>query len=289
MTSEIHICHAGNIYTTRSFIFPGGEVQVQMSGLPERLTGDATVLARLQSADAIVRLLLATEILQRSHRGAKRLVISYFPFAGQDRVMQPGEAFSLKAAAKLVNGLSYDEVTVYDPHSDVTAALLENVRVVPQLDLIQAHAPLCSFLRDRPPIIVAPDAGATKKGFAVAHHFGLPLVTASKVRDTTTGAITRTELHAPAPLDNADVLIVDDICDGGRTFVELAKVLRQHGAGRVFLYVTHGIFSQGLGVFQGLIDGVFTTDSFLSRDVETPHQSPIPLHVHHIDFGQLCP
>ena len=41
-------------------------------------------------------------------------------------------------------------------------------------------------------------------------------------------------------------MIVDDTCDGGRTFIELAKVLRARNAGKIELYVTHGIFSKGL-------------------------------------------
>src|SRR4051794_37496079 len=107
MTSEIQIGHGGNIYTSKSFTFPPGELQVQLAGLPERLAGDLTMLARLQSAEDLARLLLATEILQRLHRGAKRLVVPYFPYARQDRVMQAAEAFSLKAIARLVNSLGY--------------------------------------------------------------------------------------------------------------------------------------------------------------------------------------
>lgn len=290
MTQEIRIRHNLDNYGTRSFAFPGGELQVQIPGLPERLAGDISVLARLQSAADLIRLLLTTEILHRSHCGAKRLVIPYFPYARQDRVMQPGEAFSLKAVVRLLNDLGNDEVVVCDPHSDVTAALVENIRVVPQVELVAWHPALPDLFRDSSPVIVSPDAGAAKKAFAVARHFGRPLVTASKVRDAKTGEITDTRLDASYVTGDWTALIVDDICDGGRTFVELAKVLRQHGATRVYLYVTHGIFSKGLGVFDGLIDAVYTTDSFLSPDVEAPHQSPVPLHVSTLDFASLaCP
>ena len=231
-----------------------------------------------------MKLLLVDELLARLHRGGRRtLVIPYFPYARQDRVMQPCEAFSLKAVARLINGLGFDEVVTCDPHSDVTPALVENIRVIPQERLIAVPPEMLKTFR---PVIVAPDAGAAKKASRVAQGFGLSMVTASKVRDVQTGQITRTELQSSAALAGVDVLIVDDICDGGRTFIELAKALRERGAARVFLYVTHGIFSQGLGVFEGLIDGVFTTDSFQSRDVESPHQSPVPLHVHRLSFDE---
>jgi ribose-phosphate pyrophosphokinase len=291
MRDEIQITNDGRSYETNTFDFPGGELQVQIPDLPASVSGDLTVLARLQSSDALIRLVLTTEIIRRFHSsGRRRLVIPYFPYARQDRVMRPNEAFSLKAITRIINGLSYDEVVVCDPHSDVTSALIENVRVVPQVDLVAAHEKLSGLLRAEHTVIVAPDAGAAKKAFAVAQRFVQPLVVASKIRDTKTGAITRTEVQASPWLAGHDALIVDDICDGGRTFIELAKVLREHGAARVYLYVTHGIFSQGLGVFNGLIDAVYTTDSFLLRDVERAHQSPVSLHVSPIRFdGPPCP
>lgn len=285
MTQEIKIRHDGMSYETKSFTFPGGESQVQIPGLPASLDGDITILARLQSSDGLIRLLLATEIVQRHHRsGQKRLVIPYFPYARQDRVMQPGEAFSLKAIARLVNGLGYDEVVVCDPHSEVTAALIENIRVVPQVELIAAHEDIGRIIHSGV-TIVAPDAGAAKKAFAVAKYYRLPLVTATKVRDVATGAITRTEVQNPEAVAGRNALIVDDICDGGRTFIELAKVLKASGAKKVYLYVTHGIFSQSLRVFHGLIDGIFTTDSFVTCRSENPEDQVVPLHVSAIQFG----
>jgi ribose-phosphate pyrophosphokinase len=57
-------------------------------------------------------------------------------------------------------------------------------------------------------------------------------------------------------------VITDDICDGGMTFIHVAQRLKALSAERVVLFVTHGIFSKGLGVFDGLIDHFYTTDSF---------------------------
>jgi len=63
-------------------------------------------------------------------------------------------------------------------------------------------------------------------------------------------------------LEGRTAIITDDICDGGYTFIKVAEQLKAKGASKVILFVTHGIFSKGLGVFDGLIDHVFTTDSF---------------------------
>ena len=112
--------------------------------------------------------------------------------------MFPGDAFSLKPVCKLINSLNFDSVSILDPHSDVTPALLDRCRVVPQVTLVSVHDDLIQFVVKNQPVIVAPDAGAAKKAFAVAQHFSLPLVTATKVRDVKTGVITNTEIRSDA-------------------------------------------------------------------------------------------
>lgn len=283
MPLETQIIHAANRYETKSFAFPGGEQQVQIPDLPDNISGDITVVSRLQSSNDLIRLLLTCEILGRVQRsGFKRLVIPYFPYARQDRVMRWAEAFSLKPVTRLINGLCFNEIVTCDPHSDVTSALVENIRIIAQVDLITDHEDIGRIIHSNV-TIVAPDAGAAKKAFAVASYYRLPLLTASKVRDVTTGTISRTEVHGAESIQGRNALIVDDICDGGRTFIELAKVLKSNGAAKVYLYVTHGIFSQGLGVFSSLIDGIFTTDSFQSDQTQDRLPYP-PLHISPIHF-----
>jgi ribose-phosphate pyrophosphokinase len=76
-------------------------------------------------------------------------------------------------------------------------------------------------------------------------------VTADKERDLTNGEIVRTVVDIPSHIpDSAIYLVVDDICDGGRTFVELAKAIPEEKRSHLHLLVTHGIFSQGLDVLR---------------------------------------
>lgn len=270
---------------TKSFVFSGGELQV---GVPdffiesaESLYLDLLLFARIQSSDDLMRLVLAREALQQGRQKSLSLFVPYFPYARQDRVMNVGEAFSLKAVARIINSLGFDEVTTCDPHSDVTAALVDRLTVIPQATLVRSINGIGTLNSDNGAnlVIVSPDAGAMKKAFEVSRSLNRELVCASKVRDTKTGEISGVEINSSVDLDCRSALIVDDICDGGRTFIELAKVLRECGAAKVYLYVTHGIFSKGLGVFEGLIDAVYTTNSFLSEPVLAPEQQPVPLEV----------
>jgi ribose-phosphate pyrophosphokinase len=133
-------------------------------------------------------------------------------------------------------------------------------------------APLIRQFVRAPFYLVAPDAGALKKTHKLAQtlttrdpHGCIGVVESSKLRNTQTGEITGTVVHASGlirsvTVGDQDVPIVyvmaDDICDGGRTFIELAKELRGMGADVVHLYVTHGFFTKGKGVFTGIIDEV---------------------------------
>jgi ribose-phosphate pyrophosphokinase len=263
-----------------SFVFSGGEVQVKVNannGLhnAESLKIEATIT----KSDDIMELLLVTDALRRITGCPKDiyLELKYVPYARQDRVMNHGESLSIKVFCDLINSQNYTKVTIWDPHSDVTPALLNNCTVVSQALILNSRLPLglpryetrnmadinnlLAKFRENT-VLVSPDAGATKKILDAAKLLGIKdVVQASKVRDTTTGAITGTVVHSEH-IGNKDFLIVDDIIDGGFTFTELAKVLRPLTNGKIILYVTHGIFSKGLRVFEGLIDEVYCANSF---------------------------
>lgn len=251
----------------KSLQFSGGELHAKVENYQKGTKVELT--HRVQSPASLIELLLAREVFDRlnsdfAYRVHKKLIIPYFPYARQDRVTEPHAAFSLRVVAKLINDLGFDEVVSCDTHSDVTPALVSNMRVVPQLDLIRQHVKLDALLRGKQfDAVVAPDAGARKKAAAVADYYGLPILTARKERNPATGEITNVYLDGGTV--HCRFLIVDDICDGGRTFTELAAVLKGgHEAAGVSLYVTHGIFSRGLDVFRGLIDNVYTTNCFLT-------------------------
>ena len=61
-------------------------------------------------------------------------------------------------------------------------------------------------------------------------------------------------------------VIIDDICDGGRTFVELAKVIKENQSdAKIYLIVTHGIFSAGFNDLNKFFEKIFTTNSISDR------------------------
>jgi ribose-phosphate pyrophosphokinase len=255
----------------RSFPFSGGEIQVFVEQI---YVDPVTIYAHITSSDDILELMMTVDAIRRSKPAATIcLKCPYFPYARQDRVMNPGEALSLKVMCDIINGLNFASVEVWDAHSDVTLALLDNVTNYGPETFVQLIA-----ADKQNTILVAPDAGAIKKVFKVAKGLGFEMITASKHRSTKDGSITDTEVHS-GHVGDKDFLIVDDICDGGRTFIELAKKLKPLTTGKILLYVTHGIFSKGITPLEDLFDGIYVAKPFPGVDLTHPFLHVLPTGV----------
>lgn len=247
-----------------NLIFPGGEVLVQMPQYKFDPAFRYHLTARVQNSDDLMSLVMLKDAYDRVTSAELHLFLPYVPYARQDRVCNPGESHSLKAFARIINSLNFASVTVLDPHSSVVEAVIDRLRVITQSKIIQNHRTFISHIETLDQFLfVSPDAGANKKTADVAKIFSCKrFLRADKLRDLSTGNIIETVVYED-DLTGVDVVILDDICDGGRTFIELARVLKKKNARRVDLFVTHGIFSQGVeNLLKNGIDRIFTTNSF---------------------------
>lgn len=251
----------------KTWVYPAGEIGIRFDvPNPRYLREDAnyqTIIVRLQSSVDVMTLIMTVDALRRFDKTPIRLFMPYVPYARQDRVCVPGESFSLKVFAGLINSLGFESVTTLDPHSSVTEAVFDRLTVVSQRDIIHKWDELSNRLRQPDVVLVSPDAGSNKKVSDLASYLGHShFIRADKLRDLGTGAIKETIVYAD-DLSGSTVAICDDLIDGGRTFIELAKVLKSKGAKTIILYTTHGILSKGAApLFNGGIDEVFATNSF---------------------------
>lgn len=249
---KIKVTHLNNMESrevpVKVFTFSGGEQHVQLGELKKNFQFGSRVIIEHEvrtSADLMTLVMTKNAIdhLLKFVPHQVELVMLYVPYARQDRVCAEGESFSLEAFAEIINLLNFARVTVADPHSDVTPSLIKQLFIIPQED-IAFHA-LKWKLRQENFDLVSPDGGSLKKIFKLASKMDLTVHCADKIRDTATGNIVRTNINVD-DFNGKNLMIVDDICDGGRTFIELAKVLRERNAGKIELFVTHGIFSKGM-------------------------------------------
>lgn len=228
--------------------FSAGEVQVTLEAA--NTCDSFNVTAKLKDSSGIIALLQVLSILKSISEDIV-LHLPYVSFARQDRAMVSGDAQSLKLFAGLLNSFNLPKVVITDPHSDVAPALINNSYVINQHECIKTFDFGKKF-----DAVISPDAGAYKKCLNVSKALGVNnLIVALKDRNVTTGEITGTRVTDSVA--GLDVLIADDICDGGWTFIQLAKALKEAGAKTVTLYITHGIFSKGLEPLLVDIDMVY--------------------------------
>lgn len=243
-----------------TFPYPAGELQVRLnSELIAEINAGAEVRVWTEWSDNDD--LMHTALLVNAVKGLRplrlTLILPYLPYARADRRFLPGDCFGLRVAADIINGMNCDRVVTLDAHSPVAEKLIQRLINVSPLRFITWASNIVEYMRaDRELTIVLPDEGASRYNLTGLGH---PIVQCKKERDSKTGKLLRFEV--PSITTNA-YLIVDDICDGGGTFLGIAeKVPVEKSA---FLCVTHGIFSQGFRKLNTAFDRVFCTDSYQS-------------------------
>jgi len=248
--------------------FPDGQQTVDIESSPMYINGLAVnIVSRMNSFRDIELIIAANQALREMVVGSVSLYVPYFLGARSDRKFQQGGTNYLKQViCPIINSQNFDTVIVLDPHSDVLEACLNNFEKVNNHSIVKhaltnidnkndAHDRIC---------LVSPDAGAYKKIFDVAKEFGIDnIVTATKVRDLRTGKILRTEVPTPDMHNDIKYVIVDDICDGGRTFTEISKAIKAvRPTAKIYLIVTHGIFSAGFEELNIQFEKIFSTNSY---------------------------
>ena len=203
-------------------------------------------------------------------KGIKEIELNmpYIPNARQDRVKAKEDVFTLKYFAKMINSLGFAKVTVLDPHSYVSEALIDNICVKTPKENVEKVLNVITEGGKEDVLLFYPDEGAMKRYSAMCDK---PYVFGMKKRDWTTGEIQGLDVQGQTELiKGSKVLIVDDICSRGGTFYHSAKALKNLGAGEIYLYVSHceNSILEGDLLTSNLVEKVFTTNSIFTKQHE---------------------
>lgn len=244
----------GNFAESKRIRFPDGAVEyILQSDLPEKLWSlHYSVSPQIGANEMITELAMMDSIFSGAKPAKKSLLLPYLPYARADRKFNHNGSSGLASFLWLLESFEFDEVMVSDPHNH--SVLPDNFTISDQKNCLLSVLPKINM--HQYDAVVSPDKGAVNKARSIANHFELPTVVCSKVRDEITGALSSPEIvHGDA--SGKRVIIVDDICDGGYTFIQLADLLYAGGAIQIDLYVTHLIASKGLSVFNGKINSIY--------------------------------
>lgn len=251
--------HSSQVHQNK---FPAGELRINV-GDCSRCTCVQIEVKFQTNEDLVALMTVSNAVWQTILLGCKvELILAYVPYDRQDRVCNPGEAFSLVELCSLINNMEFDSVRIADPHSEASTGMLDSVQVTTQADI---WVPVLQNLKlEQDFVICSPDKGARLKSEGIAEALNVRYIQADKTRKLSTGKII--EFNVKAEEVQGTVVIVDDICDGGGTFIGLAQELKKLGADKVILMCTHGVFSKGLTGLFTYIDEIHTTDSLTYAD-----------------------
>ena len=257
----------------------------------EPVSQSVTIKSRLNSFLDLELIIRANQALielgvKKSEFRLKEINL-YTPYligARSDRKFLNGQSNYLKTViCPIINSQNFNRVTILDPHSDVLEACINNFDKVSNVDFASTAI---KYYVEGDLTLISPDAGALKKIYDVSKAIGCKsVIVANKLRDMETGKIIRTEvpgLSNDIPFTgepkSKNFVICDDICDGGRTFIEIAKAIqdvrpKEIFNDKIYLCVTHGIFSAGFEELEKYFAAIFTTnsvreDSFYAQSVK---------------------
>lgn len=226
--------------------FTDGSVRVTLPDMTKDLEHyHLQITAFIENMDDLMVVAQIKEIALRLCKSSRlcQLRIMSPVYSRYDRVMLDNgtDGFGAKVFAQFVNSMGFDSVVLYDNHSEYLTTQIKNCKSWDQQSLCVSTIESSQDLYN----LVAPDKGAVEKNPDA-------IIICDKVRDVTNGQITGMEVSKLGNVDlDKPLLIVDDLCEGGRTFIEVAKVLNVVDRPEMMeivklpklLYVTHGIFS----------------------------------------------
>lgn len=208
------------------------------------------------------------------------LVVPYLPHARMDRVKNASDVFTLKYFCEIINSLNFYKVVVADVHSNVSLALLDRVEQASTSKIIHHALKAVAFKMTGEVghkyfmeactklALFFPDEGAMKRYSDCAN---LPYAFGVKKRDWETGQIMELQIINSENVKGKDVLIIDDICSRGGTFLHSAKALKKAGAKNIYLYITHAENTMVEGEMYNdpnLIKHIFTSGSIFNKELD---------------------
>lgn len=245
--------------------FPNGERYLEFNKFC--LTNGSIVTLKYESDQDLFDLFILKKYIDNIWNPANtyfNLRILYMPYSRMDRENH-FYTFNLKYVADFINSMNFNKVIVYDVHSEVTPALLNRYVAKSNISTLftlfqDDHR---SMLNTK---VFFPDAGAQKRYEKTICY---PALVGMKNRDFATGNITGYQFYGKLEAGE-DVVIFDDLCSKGRTFIAAAKALKAAGAGNVYLITGHCEKTVLLGDIPAgdLIKKMYTTNSIIDVDNE---------------------
>jgi len=254
-------------------IFPDGERRIKLN---DNVLEEDTVVVQSTATPVdqnYIELFLTIDALRRSGARSVTAVIPYLGYQRQDHIFRDGESVSLKVMIGLLESLHVDRAVVLDLHSiKIPEFFHVPISHLSALPLFAKKIKELSQSLTSNMILVSPDMGGLRRIQKMSELLdGMPWIATVKDRDLETGNIDISKIdYFDSGLKEVDLggktaLVVDDMASSGETLVGSAKLLRESGVEKIYVFVTHAVFSKEAPKLlqESFISKVFVTDSVL--------------------------
>ncbi len=241
--------------------FPDGESFVQIK---ESIRGaDAFIIQPTcpPTNHNLMELLVMVDAVRRASASRITAVMPFYGYARQDRKDKPRVPITSKLVANLLTAAGVNRVLTMDLHAAQIQGFFEiPVDHLHSVPVLIKHLK-ANYVKDMNNlVVVSPDIGGVKNAKSYANILGTELAIVAKQR------ISATEVDAHAVIGNVqgkDVLMVDDMTESGGTLCAAAKILKEHGAARIFAGVSHGVLTDAARerLANSSIECLLTSDS----------------------------
>ena len=229
--------------------FPDGEKHLKINKLDRKDTVE--VICRITNSDDLFLLMQLSDILNRQCVSIEKITIAYLMTMRCDRLFSFEQPFSLKIVADVINSFNAERVVIIEPHSITCLDLIKNSEArYTSKDLLEYPTTVCF-----------PDKGAFIR--YSTNMLMRPHIVCSKIRDVATGKIMSFSIDKICEYkEGNDIIVIDDLCDGGGTFIGIASKLRELKPRKLTLAITHAVQKEGIECVASVYDEVVITNSY---------------------------
>jgi len=233
--------------------------------------------------DNLMELYLLIRTLRRASAKTITVVMPYYGYARQDRKTKPRVPISASDIACMLEQAGADRVVTVDLHCGQIQGFFHNAPV----DNLYASPVFTNYFMNKNLdnlVIVSPDAGGVERAKKFQERlarFGIPscmaLISKQRAQAGVVGS-----MQLIGDVENANAIIVDDLCDTGGTLVRAAQLLKDNGAQNVYAAITHPVFSNNAleKISNSIIKEMIIADTI-------PLQGEIPSNINVISIAPL--
>lgn len=254
--------------------FPDGTQKLSVEYM-WKASGSYNIDWRYEKEEELSTLIFITRHLRNNpYTKSVRLKMNYLPNARMDRIHEKDEVFTLKCFADVINWLNFDLVEILDVHSNVGAALINNVLIeTPKIYINEVIRKLEQNGTDL--ILYFPDEGAAKRYSDIFP--GYKYCYGEKKRDWDTGKILGLDIKSDGiNLSGKTVLMIDDIIAYGGSLYYSANTLKDNGVDKIYAFATHtenSVLNREKGTLiksleNNTVERLFTTNSIFTGEHE---------------------